>query len=131
MFLSINSIVSVIYWIWTYAPTLSNLWEENAYSYFFHGCLFFLIEKGLFISWTFLFYDRKGRFYILTILFPPAKLSLKKLYNTWQKYCSNLPPVKCFLELQQWLSGQDRWWWWRSCAWWVLYLWLHLVALLL
>ena len=26
---------------------------------------FFLIEKGLFLSWTFLFYDRKGRFLYL------------------------------------------------------------------
>ena len=34
---------------------------------------FFMIEKGLFISWTFLFYDRKGRFYIVTILSPAEK----------------------------------------------------------
>ena len=49
-----------------YAPTLSNLWEENAYSYFFHECLvFFLIEKGLFISWTFFFMIEKGDFIFL------------------------------------------------------------------
>ena len=74
----------------------------------FMDVLFFPDRKGiLFLSWAFIFYDRKGRCYILTILSPPEKMSLNKLYDTWQKYCSNLPLVKRCLDQQQWQSGQD------------------------
>ena len=60
---------------------------------------------------------------------PTSKSPSRSFVILWQTFCSNLPPVKRCLELQQWLSGHEWWWWWRSCAWWVLYLWLQLVML--